>query len=565
MMLIDYSPKSKRFVIECTFAENSQIARLPEKRFMRRTRKWHAPALARNAEYLLEHCRASMTPAAVEVAEKALQRILIRRVPFPAWYDFKTEPYQNQQQALDHVWGLDRFALFMEMGTGKTKTAIDYHSARMMTGQTDCWVILCPNAVRDVWAKNEIPLHCPLGLPTEIVGDLTDAKSRRLVEWARSQDRFAVVVGLESLQQKVRDGKAYNTLAEMLAGRKYGMTIDESHKVKNPDAIRSKNAESLADTAQCINIQTGTPTTRCVLDLYQQFKIMDPNIIGVSDYYAFRSNYAEMGGFENREVVGYKNLEELMGLIKPYTFQCRKEDAVDLPPKVYTMRKTRLSKEQAKLYKQVKQEGAAMIRDMKDQPIAVIVEQVLQQYNALQQIVGGFLNYDQDDGVRASSWIVDPVKNAKIQEVQAILEENPGSRVIVWAKYRNEIAQVVEALDSVDSVVEYHGGLSSAERAESIRRFKDGEARVFVANQQTGSEGLTLNEANLVVYFSNSLQYAQRVQSEDRNHRIGQSQSVTYVDLVAEGTVDESILEAMRFKQDVADYVRSQIDNGHEV
>lgn len=558
-MHIDYSSRAKKFVISCTFQENSRISSLPEKRFMRRSKKWHAPALARNSEFLLENCRDAMTEEAVEIARKSIERTKTRRIPFPGWYQFKTEPYNNQQRALDYVWGLDRFALFMEMGSGKTKIAIDYYTARILQGDIDSWVILCPNSVRDVWAKHEIATHCPIELPVAIVGDLTDAKTRRLVEWAQAQKHFAAVVGLESIQQKERDGRAFKTLGRMLRGRKFGLTIDESHHVKNPQAIRSKNAEVIADAARCVNIQTGTPTTRCVLDLYQQFKILDENIIGISEYHAFRNRYAEFGGFENREVVGYRNLDELMDQIRPYTFQCTKQEATDLPPKTYTFRKVRMSSQQAKVYKQIKQEGEAKLQDIKGESVEVIVEQVLQQYNALQQITGGFMKYDDTSGEevqRRDAWLVEPSKNPKIQEIKAIAEENPDRRIIVWAKFKNEIAQIVEALGDVS---EYHGGLNQEERRRSIQRFRDGETRFFVANQQTGGTGITLNEADLVIYFSNSLQYAERVQSEDRCHRIGQDKKVTYIDLVTEGTVDESILEAMSFKQDVADYVRDSM------
>jgi len=573
---ITYNPKAKKFEIECTFAENSLIAGLPSKRFQARRRIWQATALSRNAEFMLSDPRIkqAMTPDAVAVAEKSVNRVKIRREPFPAWYRFKTQPFKHQQQALDHVWGLERHALFMEMGTGKTKVAIDLNAARMMEGSIDTLVVFCPNAIRDNWA-DEWATHSPLqDIPALIVGDLTKSKKQALVTRASGLERSVIVVGMESLQQKRRGGSAWDTLLEMVGGRKYAVVVDESHLAKNPDANRSKNVEDIAGNAQFCGIMTGSPIAQGILDLYQQFQILDPDIIGIGDYFSFRSRYAEMGGFENRQVIGYNNVEELMGLVKPYVFQCTKKEALDLPEKLYTRRIVKMTKEQEKVYREIDKESETMISDAvsRGTPFELVVEQVLAKYNALQQVTGGFVNYDDIlevdefggtvDKVRKSAWLVEPERNPKVKELMAIAEEHGDKPIIVWAKFRNEIEIIVNALRAKygpDSVAEYHGGISREDRKASMAGFKEGRHRFFVANQQTGGTGLTINEANVVVYFSNSLKLVERLQSEDRNHRIGQKNDVLYIDLVCQGTKDVDVMQAIRDKKDVADYVRDSM------
>ena len=573
-MEITYNKVAKKFSIDCSFRENHLISDIPNKRFQKRIKLWHAPVLSRNAEHMLSKLRQYMDKESIEIAEEVVSRRKVRQEDFPSWYRFKTKPYKHQINALNHSWALDAHAYFMEMGTGKTKTAIDLHSARFMTAAMDAWVVFCPNALRDNWA-DEIKIHSPLSdIPVFVLADLTDSKVRNMTKAAEKAERFIVVVGMESMQQTLRGGSAWKALMGMIGDRKYAVTIDESHNVKNPDANRSRNVEAFAEYAVSRGIMTGTPIAQGILDLYMPFQILDPNIIGIGDYYSFRNRYAEFGGYENREIIGYRNVEELMSAIKPYVFQCTKEEALDLPEKIYMRRAVQMSKEQERIYKELHKESEAMIQDMKrsGKSVEVIAESVITKYGMLQQITGGFLNYKEEVGdedtmevVRRTTWLVEPANNPKIRELINIAEENPDKKIIVWAKYRSEIAMIVEALKDKygDVVSEYHGGISNKpgndQRKTNLIEFKSGKNRFFVANQQTGGTGLTINESNLVVYYSNSLKLVDRMQSEDRNHRIGQDKGVVYIDLVCTGTKDEDVLTAIRDKKDVADYVKENM------
>jgi SNF2 family DNA or RNA helicase len=578
-MEITYNKTAKKFSIDCSFRENHLISDIPNKRFQKRIKLWHAPVLSRNADHMLTNLRQYMTPEAVAIAEDVVSRKKVRQEDFPSWYRFKTKPYDHQIKALNHSWALDTSAYFMEMGTGKTKTAIDLHAARFMTAVIDVWVVFCPNALRDNWA-DEIKIHSPLtDIPVFVIADMTEAKTRNMIKSAEQSERFVVVVGMESMQQTLRGGSAWKTLMGMVGDRKYALTVDESHNIKNPDANRSRNVEAFAEYAQSKLIMTGSPIAQGILDLYMPFQVLDPNIIGIGDYYSFKNRYAEFGGYENREIVGYRNVEELMSAIRPYVFQCTKEEALDLPEKIYMRRSIQMSKEQERVYKELHKESEAMIQDMKrsGKSVEVIAESVITKYGMLQQVTGGFLNYkeevecgdEEDDiftkAIKRTTWLVEPLHNPKIKEVIDIAEENPDKKIIIWAKFRTEIAMIVEALRAKygDVVSEYHGGVSNKPsndlRKANLIEFKTGKNRFFVANQQTGGTGLTINESNLVVYYSNSLKLVDRMQSEDRNHRIGQDKGVVYIDLVCTGTKDEDVLTAIRNKKDVADYVKENM------
>lgn len=567
-MIIDYNPKIKRFVVQCSFAENSQIDDLVNKRFQRRTKVWYVAAVWRNAETMLERWPKSLTPEALVAAREVLKRKKgPKEIPFPGWYAFKTPPYPHQREALDRCWGLDTSALFMEMGTGKTKVAADLNSARIMDAGVEAVVVLCPVAVRENWV-DEWQKHCPLqGLPVFVVESMTPRQRERFVNGVCASERFVIIAGIESMQGEYKGGSAYKALTACLKGRRYSIVVDESHLVKNADKNRSRNAEAIAEGAQFKTIMTGTPITANVFDLYQQFQVLDPEILGFGNYYGFRSRYAVMGGYENKEIVGHKNLEELMDTVRPYVYECTKKDKLDLPDKLYTKRMVTMSKEQARVYKELDAGVESMVRDMSREGVEIelIVDQVLAKYNALQQITGGFVKHT-EEGDRRTAWLVEPKDNPKIRELVAVLEENPGAKVIVWAKFRDEIAAIVQVLSEKygqSSVVEYHGGVPAADRPTEIARFKNGGARFFVANQQTGGTGLTINESNLVVYFSNGLKLVDRAQSEDRNHRIGQKSDVLYIDLVCRGSVDVDIIRSIANKKDVADFVREQLVRSH--
>lgn len=563
-MNITYNTDQNRFVISCAFHENGLIAQLPNKRWQKTKRVWYAPALHRNAQFLIDHCAKHMDEHALQVARKSIQRSERQAQPFPAWYKFNTPPYRHQQEALDFAWSLPAHALAMEMGTGKTKVAIDLHVARMQAQQINTWLIFCPNTIRDNWLQ-EIKTHSPIPIETLILeSGMSKTQCDRVQKLSNRAEPLILIAGYESLSQKVRGGSVYSLIMNVLEIRgPFAVTCDESHMVKTPDANRTQNVVIFAELAKMRQIMTGTLITKNILDLYQQYEILDPNIIGIGSWYSFRNRYVIMDGYDSREIMGYQNLEELMGLIKPYTFRKTKADSLDLPDKLYSRRSIKLTKEQMQMYKNVKNKPKVYIGDRE---IKLAVDRILAEYNALQQVTGGFIKYDHEnpDGTieRKLMQLIEPSRNPKIIELVNIATEASDSKIIVWAKFRQEIEDIVSVLRDrfgPDSVSEYHGGIDVEQRALNIQAFKTGPARFFVANQQTGGTGLTINESNLVVFYSNTFKLVDRQQSEDRNHRIGQKNDVLYIDLVCSGTIDAEILRSLADKKDVAEYIKSSL------
>ena len=331
--------------------------------------------------------------------------------------------------------------------------------------------------------------------------------------------------------------------------------VDESTTIKNPTAKRTKNILKIGDLAKYRRILTGSPVTKSPLDLFSQCEFLDPYHLGHASYYSFRARYANMvkrnfGGRQVQLVVSYRRLDELADILDKFSYRVLKEDCLDLPEKVFTKRLVELTPEQDKAYKQMKQMALAML----DNGEVMTTVNVMTQLMRLHQITCG--HFKADDGTTTA------LKNNRMDALLQLLEETDG-KVIIWANYREDIKNIVAALKKAygdASTVEYHGGVDSTLRQEHIAQFqqKNGPTRYFVGNAQTGGYGITLTAANTVIYYSNSYDLEKRLQSEDRAHRIGQTGSVTYVDLIAENTVDDKIVKSLRNKINIANEIMGE-------
>jgi len=461
---------------------------------------------------------------------------------------------------LDKAWESPCFAFYMDMGTGKTKTALDLYSAYYIDGKVDRLLIVTKFSTRRNWER-EIGIHSPVECDVRI---LDTARGKDFHQWDTNADaRLKVlIVGTESLAA----GSA-TQYAEAFVGvsTRVGMVVDEAHMIKNHGAVRSKNCVRLGNAAAYKLIMTGTPVANGPMDVFMQFEFLDSNIIGLGDFYSFRNRYAIMGGYEDRQVIGYQNMEELVELISPFVFQVRKSEVLtELPPKVFEVREVEMTDEQRRLYKEITKRNKAVSGDR-----AITVKSVLERMLRLQEITGGVITYERNPdlfnpGKFEHSRI--PGKNPKVDELMNIVEETTCS-TIVWCRFVEEIRMVSEALREKfgrDSVVEIFGEIDEATRDHNVASlFQTGKARFLVGNAATGGVGLNMTAAELVVYYSNSFSFTDREQSEDRAHRIGQTRSVTYIDLVAEGTVDSVVVEALRSKKNVSEFVRTSIDSAN--
>tara|TARA_B000000532_G_scaffold235265_1_gene220442 strand:- start:58 stop:861 length:804 start_codon:yes stop_codon:yes gene_type:complete len=255
------------------------------------------------------------------------------------------------------------------------------------------------------------------------------------------------------------------------------------------------------------------------------------------------------GGRRVQIVGSYRRLPELTEKLEKFSYRVLKEDCLDLPEKVFTKRFVDLTAEQQKVYKEMKHMAIAELNGG-----VMSTMNVITQLMRLHQITCG--HFKSDDGK------VTHLKNNRVDSLMELLEETEG-KVIIWANYREDIKNIVEKLKKAygeASTVEYHGGVDPTLRQENIAQFqqKNGPTRYFVGNTQTGGYGITLTAANTVVYYSNNYDLEKRLQSEDRAHRIGQTGSVTYVDLIAEKTIDERIVRTLRKKVNLANEIMGE-------
>jgi SNF2 family DNA or RNA helicase len=330
--------------------------------------------------------------------------------------------------------------------------------------------------------------------------------------------------------------------------------IDESTTIKNPTAKRTKNILKIGNLAKYRRILTGSPVTKSPLDLYSQCEFLDPFHLGHSSYYSFRARYAHMldrnfGGRRVQIVGSYRRLDELALKLEKFSYRVLKEDCLDLPPKIYMKRLVELTTEQKKVYEQMKKMALAMLDDK-----VMSTVNVMTQLMRLHQVTCGHFKADDET--------ITHLKNNRLDELISLLDEVEG-KVIIWANYVEDIKRIVETLKKTygdDSTVEYHGSVDSTLRQDNIALFqeKNSPTRYFVGNAQTGGYGITLTAANTVVYYSNNYDLEKRLQSEDRAHRIGQTGSVTYVDLIAEGTIDEKIVKSLRSKINIANEIMGE-------
>jgi SNF2 family DNA or RNA helicase len=469
-------------------------------------------------------------------------------------YVFGTEPYDHQRTAFEDSWAAEYYALLMEMGTGKSKVAIDTAAALYEAGEINAALIVAPKGVYANWVKGELPIHMPSRIDRLVV-QWIPAKTKKFEEEVTGlldiepNHLRIFVMNVEALSSPRGARAAYEFLKRYPNSL---MAVDESTTIKNRSAKRTKNVVKLGEYAKYRRILTGSPVTKSPLDLYAQCSFLSDDALNFKSYFAFQNRYAviqrrTMGHKSFQEVTGYRRLDELSEKLERFSNRVLKSDCLDLPDKVYIRRDVPLTQEQKVLYAQMKKLALAMFENGELATTASVLTQIMR----LQQICCGFLT--PDDGE------VQEIPHGRLDALLEIAEEAQG-KAIIWATYTHDIHAVRDALAAKygpETVATYYGATPQDERQEIVNAFQDMDSplRFFVGQPRTGGYGITLTAASTVVYYSNSYDLEIRLQSEDRAHRIGQSKSVTYVDLVSPGTIDEKILVALKDKINLADQV----------
>lgn len=447
----------------------------------------------------------------------------------------RTKPFSFQVQAFLRARRHKRYALFMEQGTGKTLVAIGlalYHRKRNRIGRV---LVVTPDSVMGEWIRQFREHAADPSVRARMLTGRLDER-RRWLSRHNSDGRFldVLIANYVSLRELTD---------ELVRWRPDMVILDESQKIKNRKTKQSKAAHRLGKVARYRYILTGTPVSESPLDLWSQYRFLDPKIFHES-YYAFQNRYAIMGGFQRKQVRGYKRLEEFAARAHSIAYRVTKDEALDLPGTLDQIRTFELSAEERRHYRDMHKDFLLRF----SQSYTVSAPLVLTQMMKLQQIASGFVL---DEEGQVVSW-----PSSKLRLLKEILEDIPNHRkVVIFAKFIFEIQMIADLCRKLKIPVGVMRG-ETKNRQELIDQFQNTDRpRVMVIQTSVGGLGITLTRASYAIFFSMSHSFVDYDQARARVYRIGQTNKVTYIHLVARDTIEEDILKAVQEKGTVADLV----------
>lgn len=494
-------------------------------------------------------------------------------------FEFKTKPYAHQRDAFEKIKDRTYFALEWEMGLGKTKTALDVAAYKFLSGYIDMVIAVTDKGVHQNWAEREVPAH--LAVDTKKVKtaywniNRVEAGMRGLLEF----DGLSVAcINFSVIHRK--KGEAF--IKRALAERRVLLIVDESDRMATPSAAQTKALLRYGKLAAARLVMTGTPIVNSPLDAWAPFTFLNPEILSNLKFWAFKHRYSvlqELPGVTHtvwrtdkktgksiqveepvKIVVGYKNQDDLKRRIDPHRSRLLKDDCLDLPAKTYRRYPFELSEEYRRAYKSLNKDLLIELDGDRRVTAPLAITKLLR----LHQLTCGFV-VPEDAAQGDSDLVGEPFsdKNPRIEALKDCLVRVQG-KAIIWAPWRYSLVEIEKMLAEKygkETVVTYSGATSTNERTRAINTFQDPESPVrwFVGQQQAGGRGLTLTAARDVIYYANTYSYAQRLQTEDRAHRIGQTGTVTYTDIVALQTVDQNVIDALLQKQEIASMLTGDV------
>ncbi len=440
----------------------------------------------------------------------------------------------HQKVAVEKLSRVKVGALYMDMGTGKTRTAFDLVVRRLSAGKVDCVLWCCPVSVKRT-IVDEIEKH--------LEGAVYEIVHPRAI---KNPGAHIYIAGIESLSSSI---SLNARLMELAAARRCFLVCDESSLIKNHHAERTLALFRLGERCQYKLILNGTPLSNNEKDLYAQWYFLDPRILGYMSFYSFAANHLEYDDRYPGRVVAAHNVELLTRKINPYTYQIRKDECLDLPTKTYTTRHCGMTMEQREAYEDAKTE--ILMEIIPDEFESYTIYRL---FTALQKVVSGV----RLDG----SWIFrNPLDNPRIETLLEVIDDMPeDAKTIIWCKYTHEVETLKRLLDEhYGGAAVIYGELSPAQRDHEIELFR-GPARFLVANKRVGAFGLNLQHCHYAIYYANDFSWATRSQSEDRIHRAGQTRNCHIIDIVCSSSIDERIYRCLSRKESLVESFRRHID-----
>ncbi len=430
-------------------------------------------------------------------------------------------------------------ALLMEMGTGKTLTSIAVAGRGYLNGKIKKLLVVCPSSVMSVW-KKELENFANFDFTAAVLEGTMLKRKQKLNELVTGIGLKVAIINYEA---------SWRMLEELKKWQPDMIIADESQRIKTPSATQSKGMHKLGDITKYKMILSGTPVQNSPLDVYSQYRFLDKTIFGTS-YYAFRTRYARMGGYQGYQVVGYINQDELIKKAHSIAYRVTKAEALDLPEEICTMRYCELEPKARKVYDGIKKQNYMELESGE-----ITTTNVLTRLLRMSQITGGFVN--NDDG--KSEFISD----SKLKALEEIIDDvviSGKKKLVIFARFIKEIEAIRKLLE--DKKIQYSwiaGEVKMEDRGQMVKQFQENdEIKVFVAQIQTAGLGITLTAADTSVFYSLDFNYANYSQALARLHRIGQKNNVTHIHLIAKDTIDEKIISALGRKEDIA---KTVVDN----
>lgn len=442
----------------------------------------------------------------------------------------RTKLLPHQIEAVEKLRKLKVGALFMEQGTGKTRTALELFHIRKNSNKVEKLIWLCPCAVKQ-------------NLKTDILKHAADEKT--ILE-------SVTICGIETLSSSVR-ANAY--LLEKTKKNKCMLIVDESLLVKNPRAYRTKKIIKLASQCPYRLILNGTPIGKNEADLFSQFYILDWRILGYSSYWSFAANHLELDDHE--KIVRCFNVEYLTKKISPYVYQIKKDECLTLPDKKYFREYFYLTDDQYEHYRNcidVFLSDEVLDNDAHDCYL-------YRAFTVLQEVASGQrVQLHVKKTIHHESFFDTPEKNPRIQMLLDELQKyRKDEKIVIWTKFQHEIEDIYKVLQKYKYEVSlFHGGITMRQRTKNLKEFQS-NSNILLANKNCAGFGLNLQFCNNAIYYNNDWSYSTKVQSEDRLHRLGQKREVNIIDIAAAYTIDERILDCLDKKENIIDCLKQQI------
>lgn len=431
-----------------------------------------------------------------------------------------------QTKAVEKLLPIRVGALYMEMGTGKTRTALEMIKRRLDAGKVSHVLWLCPCSVRD-------------NLKQDIIKHSEGALAR------------IAIYGIESLSSSLR---LYEMLARYVNDGSTMLIVDESNLVKNHNAIRTKRITALAAACRYRLILNGTPISRNEADLFSQWYILDWRILGYRSFWSFASNHLEYDQEIPGKVRRTLNTDYLIEKIAPYSYQVSRDECFRLPGKYYDSVSTRMDAEQELHYDRVID---SMIDSLDEQK----PETIYRMFAAAQAIISGMHVEDDGKHFRTCPLFQDSADNPRVRTLLKLVDRLDGQQAIIFCKFQHEIDALTAMLPNS---LPFCGKLDQRTRQANLDAFRCG-ARYLVANKACAGYGLNLQFCHNVIYYSNDWDWATRIQSEDRVYRLGQTERVSVYDIVCRCSLDEKIMRCLQRKERLEDAIKCELKNANGI